>query len=87
MAPAVIGSPCSRSVSRTAPTAASGTRQAFKAFNARAGAAIREGRSQYTPGSGRLSLPASGIVTGVAAPSIARAAPRNTFFGTERRRP
>jgi hypothetical protein len=63
------------------------TGQAFRAFNARAGAAIREGRSQYTPGSGRLSLAASGIVAGVAAPSVARAAPRNTFFGTERRKP
>ncbi len=60
---------------------------AFKAFNERMGAAIREGRSRYTPNSGRLSLPASGIVTGVAGPSIARAAPRNTFFGTERRQP
>ena len=61
---------------------------AFKAFNERMGAAIRDGRSRYTPGSGRLSLPASGIVTGIAAtPSVIRAAPRNTFFGTERRRP
>jgi hypothetical protein len=58
--------------------------RAFKAFNERTGAAIREGRSQYTPGSGRLSLPASGLVTGVASPSVARAAPKNTFFGTER---
>jgi Second Messenger Oligonucleotide or Dinucleotide Synthetase domain len=59
----------------------------FKAFNERMGAAIRDGRSRFTPGEGRLSLPASGIVTGVAAPSVARAAPRNTFFGTERGKP
>jgi hypothetical protein len=59
---------------------------AFRAFNERAGAAIREGRSRYMPGSGELSLPASGLVTGVSAPAVARAAPRNTFFGTERRK-
>jgi len=60
------------------------TGEVFKAFNQRTGAAIRAGNSQYTPGAGRLSLPASGLVTGVAAPSVARAAPKNTFFGTER---
>lgn len=60
------------------------TGEAFKAFNRRAGAAIQGGHSRYTPGSGRLSLPASGLVTGVAAPSVARPAPKNTFFGTER---
>jgi hypothetical protein len=60
---------------------------AFKVFNERMGAAIRDGRSRYTPGSGRLSLPASGVVSGIAAPAVARTAPRNTFFGTERRKP
>ncbi len=62
------------------------TGETFKAFNEQMGAAIREGRSQYTPGSGRLSLPASGLIAGVAAPSAARTAPGNTFFGTERRK-
>ena len=47
------------------------TGEVFKAFNQRTGTAIREGRSQHIPGSGRLNLPASGAVTGVAAPSVA----------------
>jgi hypothetical protein len=59
---------------------------AFRAFNERTGAAIRDGRSRYVPGSGRLSLPASGVVTGIAAPFAARPAPRHTFFGTEQHR-
>lgn len=62
------------------------TGEAFKAFNRRTGAAIQAGDSGYTPGSGRLNLPASGLVTGAAAPSVARRTPRNTFFGTERRK-
>ncbi len=60
------------------------TGEAFKAFNERTGAAIRTGHSQHTPGAGRLNLPASGLVTGVAAPSVARPTPKNTFFGMER---
>ncbi len=62
------------------------TGDAFKAFNRRTGAAIEDGRSQHTPGSGRLNLPGSGLVAGVAAPSLVRPTPRNTFFGTERRK-
>jgi hypothetical protein len=60
--------------------------QAFRAFNDRLGAAIRDGRSQYLPQSGRVSLAGTGIVSGVAAPAVARATPRHTFFGTERRK-
>ncbi len=62
------------------------TGEAFKTFNRRTGAAIEAGRSQHTPGAGRLNLPASGLITGVAAPSVARPTPKNTFFGTERRK-
>ena len=59
--------------------------QAFRAFNERFGDAIRQGRSRYSTDGGRLSLPASGLVAG-AAPSIARASPRHSFYGTEFRR-
>ena len=60
--------------------------QAFGSFNERIGAAVRDGRSQYVPQSGRVSLAGTGIVSGVAAPSVARATPRHTFYGTERRK-
>lgn len=58
--------------------------QAFRAFNERMGKAIRDGRAQHVAGSGRVSLPAGGLVTGVATPTVARPTPRHTFFGTER---
>lgn len=60
--------------------------QAFRAFNERIGAAVRDGRSQYVPQTGRVSLAGTGIVSGVAAPAVARATPRHTFYGTERRK-
>jgi hypothetical protein len=60
--------------------------QAFRAFNERFGAAVRDGRSQHIPQSGRVSLAGTGIVSGVAAPAVARTTPRHTFFGTERRK-
>lgn len=60
------------------------TGEAFKAFNRRTGAAIQGGQSRHTPGAGRLNLPASGLITGVAAPSVTRPTPKNTFFGMER---
>ena len=62
------------------------TGEAFKAFNDRTGAAIRQGRSRHIPDSGRLNLPASGIITGVAAPLVSRPTPKSTFFGMERRK-
>jgi len=60
--------------------------QAFRAFNERLGSDIQGGRSQYVPDKGRLVLPTAAAVSSVAAPSIARATPRHTFFGTERRK-
>jgi hypothetical protein len=60
--------------------------QAFHAFNKRMGREIQGGRSAHTRDSGRLILPAATAVSGVAAPSIERATPRHTFFGTERRK-
>jgi len=59
--------------------------QAFHAFNERMGTAIRDGLARHAAGTGRVSLPASGLLTGVAAPAAARPSPRHTFFGTERR--
>jgi hypothetical protein len=58
--------------------------QAFKYFNEQAGEAIRQGRSYHTPQSGRLNLAASGIVAATVAPTVARATPKHSFFGTER---
>jgi hypothetical protein len=62
------------------------TGEAFKAFNERTGAVIRQGSSRHIPNSGRLNLPASGIITGVAAPLVSRPTPKSTFFGMERRK-
>jgi len=60
------------------------TGEAFKTFNRQVGTAVSGGRSQHTPDTGRLNLPASGIVSGVAAPSVARPTPKSTFYGIER---
>ena len=60
------------------------TGEAFKAFNKRVGAAVDGGHSHHIPDDGRLSLPASGVVTGVAAPAIVRPTPKSTFYGMER---
>ena len=63
------------------------TGEAFKAFNRNeVGAPIRQGRSRHIPNSGRLNLPASGIITGVAAPLVSRATPKSSFYGMERRK-
>ncbi len=62
------------------------TGEAFKAFNRQVGTAVRGGHSQHTPDDGRLNLPASGIVAGVAAPSVVRETPKSTFYGMERRK-
>lgn len=59
---------------------------AFKAFNKQVGTAVSGGYSQHTPDNGRLNLPASGIVAGVAAPSVVRPTPKSTFYGMERRK-
>ena len=62
------------------------TGEAFKAFNRQVGTAVSGGHSQHTPDDGRLNLPASGIVAGVAAPSLVRQTPKRTFYGMERRK-
>ena len=50
------------------------------------GTAVSAGHSQHIPDNGRLNLPASGIVVGVAAPTVVRPTPKNTFYGMERRK-
>ena len=60
------------------------TERAVKAFNEQTGREIREGRSQSAAG-GKLVLPATGLAAGAGVASSARATPRHTFFGTERR--
>ena len=62
------------------------TGEAFKAFNKQVGTAVSSGRSQHMPDDGRLNLPASGVVAGVAAPSVVRPTPKSTFYGMERRK-
>lgn len=60
------------------------TGEAFKAFNRQIGTAVKDGRTRHIPNNGRLSLPASGVVAGVVAPSVVRTTPKSTFFGMER---
>ena len=62
------------------------TGEAFKAFNRDVGTAVSGGRSQHTPDDGRLNLPASGVITGVVAPSVVRPTPKSSFYGMERRK-
>lgn len=60
------------------------TQETFNAFNERMGCSIRDGNSQHVLGTGRLSMGASGLVTGVAASSSTRSTPKSTFFGNEK---
>jgi hypothetical protein len=59
------------------------TEQAFRDFNHRIGHAVRDGHSYHVPGTGRLSVPTSGVLAGETALAQARATPRHNFFGTE----
>ncbi|MDD9859899.1 MAG: nucleotidyltransferase [Nitrospira sp.] len=61
-------------------------KESFKAFNERTGDTIASGRSQYDPYKGGLIIPGSLAVAGITAPSITRATPKHTFYGTERRK-
>ena len=56
---------------------------AVRAFNEQTGKGIRDGRSWHDPQKGRLIIPTS--VATIAAPSVVRATPKQTFYGTERR--
>ena len=58
-------------------------KDAVRAFNERIGGAIGGGRSRYDALKGRLVVPAAAAAS--SAPAIARATPRHTFYGTERR--
>ncbi len=55
-----------------------------RAFNERTGNEIGGGRSQYDPQKGGLIIPIA--VASTTAPSVTRATPRHTFYGTERRK-
>lgn len=58
-------------------------RDAVRAFNERNGSAIGAGRSRYDSLKGRLVVPTASAAS--SAPAVARATPRHTFYGTERR--
>lgn len=58
-------------------------RDAVGAFNERNGSAIGDGRSRYDSLQGRLVVPAAAATP--SAPAVARATPRHTFYGTERK--
>lgn len=66
------------------------TFEAVKQLNQRTGRQIVDGRSEHVPGSGRIVLPTPAATAALgaisAAPAIARATPKHTYFGSPKRR-